>query len=201
MAKEKVAHEGHVGQKKKKLFFACVITAITDVWTGCVVNKAPRSRVSFFSFFLLPPPTSSLHQSVSAMALDLHHPFAKIANVIVYLTLLSGTLYSTFAGGASPDHESYISPAAFTFYIWTVIHFLLGGMIVYQWFTDKVYDAVRWHFVTASIFNAIWLALWVSSACSFSFAQCRQKDGWSQDSEASEACLPSSPRQFRQPSD
>ncbi|KAK3807594.1 MAG: hypothetical protein J3Q66DRAFT_444709 [Benniella sp.] len=96
------------------------------------------------------------------MALDLHHPFAKIANVIVYLTLLSGTLYSTFAGGASPDHESYISPAPFTFYIWTIIHFLLGGMIVYQWFTDKVYDAVRWHFVTASIFNAIWLALWTS---------------------------------------
>ncbi|KAG0244385.1 hypothetical protein B0O80DRAFT_448966 [Mortierella sp. GBAus27b] len=96
------------------------------------------------------------------MAIEFDHAFSKIANIIVYLTLLSGTIYSTFGSDSDSEHQSYITPAPFTFYIWTIVHFLLGGMVVYQWFTDKVHEAVGWHFVTASIFNAIWLALWTS---------------------------------------
>ncbi|KAG0364697.1 hypothetical protein BGZ54_007254, partial [Gamsiella multidivaricata] len=100
------------------------------------------------------------------MGIQFEHWPSKVANILVYVTLLSGNLYSTFGGDKDTDspydskHESYITPASFTFYIWTLIHTLLGGMVIFQWFTDKVHQAAGWHFVTASIFNAIWLALW-----------------------------------------
>ncbi|KAF9364798.1 hypothetical protein BGX34_000345 [Mortierella sp. NVP85] len=102
------------------------------------------------------------------MAISFHHAPSKIANIIVYLTLVSGNLYSTFGGGENQDspynskHRSYITPAYWTFYLWTLTYFLLGGMVIYQWFNDKVHEAVGWHFVLVSIINAIWLALWTS---------------------------------------
>jgi len=102
------------------------------------------------------------------MAIEFSHWPYKVANILVYVTLLSGNLYSTFGGDQNQDspydskHRSYITPASFTFYIWTLIHFLLGGMVIYQWFTDKIHQAVGSHFVTASVFNALWLGLWSS---------------------------------------
>ncbi|KAF9386128.1 hypothetical protein BGX21_000878, partial [Mortierella sp. AD011] len=98
------------------------------------------------------------------MAIQFHHWPSKIANIIVYVTLLSGNLYSTFGGDKETDspydskYKSYITPASFTFLIWTLIHFLLGGMVIFQWFTTKVHEAVGWHFVSASIFNAFWFS-------------------------------------------
>ncbi|KAF9431649.1 hypothetical protein BGZ76_011887 [Entomortierella beljakovae] len=108
------------------------------------------------------------------MGIQFNHWPSKIANIVVYVTLLSGNLYSTFGTGEDTDspydskNHSYITPAKFTFYIWTLIHVLLGGMVVFQWFTDKVHEAAGWHFVSASIFNAIWLALWTSGHTFFS---------------------------------
>ncbi|KAF9113754.1 hypothetical protein BGX27_000859 [Mortierella sp. AM989] len=102
------------------------------------------------------------------MGFSLHNWPSKVANIVVYLTLLTGNIYSTFGGGKDQDspfdseHKSYITPAPFTFYVWSVIYFLLGGMIIYQWFNDRVHQAVGWHFVFVSILNAIWLALWTS---------------------------------------
>jgi len=103
------------------------------------------------------------------MAITFEHWPSKVANVLVYLTLLSGNLYSSFGGSEDQDspydseHQSYITPANFTFYIWTLVYFLLGGLVIYQWFTDKVHRVVGWHFVIVSILNAIWLALWTSN--------------------------------------
>ncbi|KAF9924995.1 hypothetical protein FBU30_005159 [Linnemannia zychae] len=102
------------------------------------------------------------------MAIEFHHWPSKVCNILVYVTLLSGNLYSAINGSEDQDspydsrNKSYITPASFTFLIWTLIHFLLGGMVVYQWFNDKIYQAVGWHFVIASVFNALWLALWSS---------------------------------------
>ncbi|KAF9281568.1 hypothetical protein BGZ68_006555 [Mortierella alpina] len=106
-----------------------------------------------------------------------HHWPSKVANIIVYLTLLSGNLYSSIiANGDGVDspydpkhHRSYITPARFTFFIWTLIYFLLGGMVIFQWFSDRVHQAVGWHFVFVSILNAIWLALWSSGHTFFSW--------------------------------
>ncbi|KAF9542066.1 hypothetical protein EC957_002359 [Mortierella hygrophila] len=102
------------------------------------------------------------------MPISFHHWPSKVSNVLVYVTLLSGNLYSTFGGDRNQDspydskHKSYITPAQFTFYLWSLIHFLFGGLVIYQWFNDKVHRTVGWHFVIVSIFNAIWLALWSS---------------------------------------
>ncbi|KAF9082111.1 hypothetical protein BGX29_004085, partial [Mortierella sp. GBA35] len=102
------------------------------------------------------------------MGITFHHWPSKVANVLVYLTLLSGNLYSTFGGDRNQDspydskHKSYITPAQFTFYLWSLVHFLFGGLVIYQWFNDKVHDTVGWHFVFVSVLNAIWLALWSS---------------------------------------
>lgn len=135
----------------------------------------PSLLHSYIHSFPLPFPSPSfptkhhtLPQQSNQMAIDFSHWPSKVANILVYVTLLSGNLYSTFGGDQDQDspydskHQSYITPASFTFYIWTLIHFLLGGMVVYQWFTDKIHQAVGWHFVMASVFNALWLGLWVS---------------------------------------
>ncbi|KAG0305429.1 hypothetical protein BGZ98_004162 [Dissophora globulifera] len=108
------------------------------------------------------------------MPISFEHWPSKVANVLVYVTLLSGNLYSTFGGPEqdTPDdskHQSYISPAAFTFLIWTLVYFMLGGMVVYQWFSNKVHQAVGWHFVIVSVLNAIWLALWTSDHAILAF--------------------------------
>ncbi|OAQ22827.1 hypothetical protein K457DRAFT_143178 [Linnemannia elongata AG-77] len=102
------------------------------------------------------------------MAITFHHWPSKVSNVLVYVTLLSGNLYSTFGGDKNQDspydseHKSYITPAQFTFYLWSLVHLLFGGLVVYQWFNDKVHQTVGWHFVIVSVLNAIWLALWSS---------------------------------------
>jgi hypothetical protein len=51
------------------------------------------------------------------------------------------------------------------FYVWSVIHFLLGGFVIYQWFEpahEVAVHGVGWHFVISSVLNAVWLSLWVS---------------------------------------
>ncbi|KAG0325609.1 hypothetical protein BG000_001734, partial [Podila horticola] len=99
------------------------------------------------------------------MPFSAEHWPSKVANIIVYLTLVSGNLYSVFGGHKDqdspydPHHASYVTPAPFTFGVWTVIHFLFGGLMVFQWFSEKVHDAVGWHFVLASLLTTAWLAL------------------------------------------
>ncbi|KAG0212843.1 hypothetical protein BGX28_005499 [Mortierella sp. GBA30] len=109
------------------------------------------------------------------MPITTHHWPSKVANIVVYLALLSGNLYSTISSGEGTDspynskHQSYVTPASFTLYLWTLVHFLLGGMVVYQWFSDKVHQVVGWHFVIVTILNSIWLALWSAGHTVFAF--------------------------------
>ncbi|CAI2172168.1 10552_t:CDS:2 [Funneliformis geosporum] len=70
------------------------------------------------------------------------------------------------ANGDSPyreKHPTYISPAPFVFGVWGLIHFLLGGFVIYQFFSSNqelVEDGIHWHFVGISLLNTLWLALW-----------------------------------------
>jgi len=59
-------------------------------------------------------------------------------------------------------HTTFISPAPFTFGVWGLIHFLLGGFVIYQWFGNQelVLDGINWHFVGITLLNALWLVLW-----------------------------------------
>jgi len=95
------------------------------------------------------------------------HLLLKISNVLVYLFFLSATVWSVVGPGPDDDtlakHETYITPAAWVSYVWTLIHFLLGGYIITQWFDaaeDGVVHGVGWHFVIATLLNAGWLYLW-----------------------------------------
>ncbi|CAO3632021.1 unnamed protein product [Cunninghamella echinulata] len=92
------------------------------------------------------------------------HIFQKVANVIVYLFFLSATVYSIVSpkDGTVSDGHTYITPSFWISYIWTLIHILLGGFVIYQWF-DAAHEAaihgVGWHFVISILLNSAWLGL------------------------------------------
>jgi hypothetical protein len=92
----------------------------------------------------------------------------KIANLLAYIFLLGANVYS----GLGPDkddspyqesHPTYITPAPFVFGVWGLIHFLLGGFVIYQFFSSNqelIIDGIHWHFVGITLLNSLWLALW-----------------------------------------
>ncbi|KAI8145883.1 hypothetical protein BJV82DRAFT_602619 [Fennellomyces sp. T-0311] len=94
------------------------------------------------------------------------HIFQKVVNVLVYLFFLSTTVYSVVGPAPDdeniPDGQTYITPSFWIEYVWTVIHILLGGFVIYQWFEDAHEPAIHgvgWHFVISVLLNAAWLAL------------------------------------------
>jgi len=95
------------------------------------------------------------------------HLVLKISNVLVYLFFLSATVWSVVGPGPDEDtlskHKTYITPAYWVAYVWSLIHFLLGGYIITQWFDaaeEGVVHGVGWHFVISTFLNAAWLYLW-----------------------------------------
>ncbi|KAG1144176.1 hypothetical protein G6F38_006543 [Rhizopus arrhizus] len=94
------------------------------------------------------------------------HIFQKVANVVVYLFFLSATVYSVVGpspnDGETQEGQTYITPSYWISYIWTLIHFLLGGFVIYQW-TEPAHEAaihgVGWHFVVSVVLSSIWLGL------------------------------------------
>jgi len=92
----------------------------------------------------------------------------KILNLLAYIFLLTANVYS----GLGPDkedspysdsHDTYFTPASFVFAIWGVIHFLLGGLVIYQFFdraSETVVDGISWHFLCISAFSSLWVYLW-----------------------------------------
>ncbi|CAG8564031.1 27490_t:CDS:2 [Racocetra persica] len=106
------------------------------------------------------------------------HPLLiKILNVLAYIFLLSANIYSVFEGNKSNSpyheaHKTYISPAPFVFGVWGLIHFLLGGFVIYQFFpgeNEVVVEGINWHFIGISLLNALWLALWEANWLIISF--------------------------------
>lgn len=92
----------------------------------------------------------------------------KISNVLVYFFLLGANIYSV-AGPDQDDspyadsHPTYITPSEWVFGIWGVIHFLFFGFVIYQFFSaaqETVIEGIHWHFVSISLLNSLWLALW-----------------------------------------
>jgi len=95
------------------------------------------------------------------------HIFLKVSNVLAYLFFLAGTVYT--AVGPTPDdqvildHLSYMTPAPWIQYVWVLVHILLGGFVIYQWFEpaqELTIRGVGWHFIIPTILNAVFLALW-----------------------------------------
>ncbi|KZV83231.1 hypothetical protein EXIGLDRAFT_701780 [Exidia glandulosa HHB12029] len=79
--------------------------------------------------------------------------------------LLGSNIYSV----AGPEdvfgrgRESYFTPAPWAFGIWSLIHLLLLGMIIYQFTAggkSVVVDGISWRFPLLAVLNTIYVNLW-----------------------------------------
>jgi len=91
--------------------------------------------------------------------------FLKIVNVIVYFVFLGSNIY-TVAGPEGiyrSGKETYFTPAGYAFAIWSLIHLLLLGAIVYQFFDAGkrvIVDGIGWRFPLLAILQAIYVNVW-----------------------------------------
>jgi len=91
--------------------------------------------------------------------------FLKIVNVIVYLLFLGSNIYTIAApnGIYYSAKETYITPAPWAFLVWALIHFLLLGTIIYQFFPAGkavIIDGISWRFALLGILTAVYVNLW-----------------------------------------
>ncbi|KAM6502421.1 hypothetical protein JOM56_002398 [Amanita muscaria] len=91
----------------------------------------------------------------------------KIINVLVYFLFLGSNIYTV----ASPSDvyyngkQTYLHPAPWAFLIWSLIHFLLLGTIVYQFFPSGkkiIVDGISWRFPLLGVLNAIYVQVWAT---------------------------------------
>ncbi|KZS88663.1 hypothetical protein SISNIDRAFT_497831 [Sistotremastrum niveocremeum HHB9708] len=90
----------------------------------------------------------------------------KVVNVIVYIVFLGSNVYSV----AGPEDiyrsgkETYFTPAPWAFGIWTIIHLLLLGYIIYQFFPAgkrTIIDGISWRFPLLAVLTAVYVNVWV----------------------------------------
>jgi len=91
--------------------------------------------------------------------------FLKIVNVIVYFVFLGSNIYTVAGpeGVYRSGKETYFTPASYAFAIWSLVHLLLLGAIVYQFFDSGkrvIVDGIGWRFPLLAVLNAIYVNLW-----------------------------------------
>jgi len=91
----------------------------------------------------------------------------KIVNIITYFLFLGSNIYTVAAPSDIyyTGKETYLTPAPWAFLIWTLIHILLLGTIIYQFFPQGklvIIDGISWRFPLLGILNAIYVNLWSS---------------------------------------
>lgn len=85
----------------------------------------------------------------------------KITNVLAFVLFLSSNAYGALvphdSGWGAGPHETYLTPAAWLFVTWPVIHTLLLGMQIYQ-FTEDGYEpvikTVGWRFPVLAVLTS-----------------------------------------------
>jgi hypothetical protein len=91
----------------------------------------------------------------------------KIINILVYFLFLGSNIYTVAA-----PHDiyyvgkaTYVTPAPWAFLIWTLVHLLLLGTIVFQ-FTEPgkkvIIDGISWRFPLLGVLNAVYVNLWAT---------------------------------------
>jgi len=91
--------------------------------------------------------------------------FLKIVNVIVYIIFLGSNIY-TVAGPEPIYHsgkETYFTPASWAFLIWSLIHLLLLGYVVYQFFPNgkrTIIDGISWRFPLLAVLTSVYVNVW-----------------------------------------
>ena len=91
----------------------------------------------------------------------------KIVNVISYLLFLGSNVYTVAAPSDIyyTGKETYLTPAPWAFLIWSLIHLLLLGTVVYQFFPAGkrvIIDGISWRLPLLAVLNAIYVNLWAS---------------------------------------
>ncbi|GMK56690.1 hypothetical protein CspeluHIS016_0305300 [Cutaneotrichosporon spelunceum] len=89
-----------------------------------------------------------------------------LLNIVVFALMFSSNLYNVIGPheSYSGPHDTFVTPSSYAFWIWTVIHFLLFCMIIYQ-FTDRgkaiIIDRIQYRFAVLGVLNTafIWLTL------------------------------------------
>ncbi|RXK41057.1 hypothetical protein M231_01688 [Tremella mesenterica] len=89
----------------------------------------------------------------------------KVVNIIVYAASLGSNVYSV----AGPEDMygsskvTYVTPSSWAFWLWTLIHLLLLGTMIFQFTTrgqEIIVDSIAWRFALLGIFNAVYVFFW-----------------------------------------
>jgi hypothetical protein len=106
------------------------------------------------------------------MPLDIHHNHSwkdgillKIINVLVYLFFLGSNVYTVSTPGNIyyGAKQTYFTPAPWAFAIWSLIHLLLLGTIIYQFFPrgkHVIIDGINWRFPLLGVLTAVYVWFW-----------------------------------------
>ncbi|KAG6886286.1 hypothetical protein C0993_006696 [Termitomyces sp. T159_Od127] len=91
----------------------------------------------------------------------------KIVNLITYFLFLGSNIYTVASPAGIYFHgkETYLTPAPWAFLIWSLIHLLLLGTVIYQFFPAGkrvIVDGISWRFPLLAVLNSIYVNLWAS---------------------------------------
>ena len=90
----------------------------------------------------------------------------KIVNVLVYILFLGSNIYTVASPHAVYGNikQTYLTPAIWAFFAWSIIHFLLLGTVIYQFTSARakavVIDGISWNFPLLAILNAVFVGVW-----------------------------------------
>jgi len=89
----------------------------------------------------------------------------KVVNIIVYAVSLGSNVYSV----AGPEDmygsskTTYITPSYYAFYVWSLIHLLLLGTLIFQFTprgTEIIINSISWRFALLGLFNSVYIFFW-----------------------------------------
>jgi len=97
----------------------------------------------------------------------------KVVNVLVYIFLFGSNIYSSLIPNYGHHHHhyyatklTYITPAAYAFFVWTLINLGLLGFVILQFFEagyELAVEHIGWRFAIVGIFNAIYAHLYATN--------------------------------------
>ncbi|KAH9958159.1 hypothetical protein BC827DRAFT_1136642 [Russula dissimulans] len=91
----------------------------------------------------------------------------KLLNILVYILFLGSNINTVFDANKVyiGVKQTYITPSPWAFLIWSLIHLLLLGTILYQ-FTPEgkkvIVDGIHWRFALLGVLNATFVCLWAA---------------------------------------
>jgi len=95
-------------------------------------------------------------------------------NLVVYFLFLGSNIYTVTSPGEVylASKETYFTPATWAFGIWSLIHLLLLGAIIYQFFPAGkrvIVDGIGYRFPLLAFLNAVYVNLWAHQKYIFAF--------------------------------